>query len=160
MVPPSVALMPLAFDALERRARDHVLTEAIPRRLSSMRIVLLSAPLLLALSGVALAQSAGSVVLQPLPTPNLSEGDKPSDYLRAAQGALAAGRSGEAESALEMAQTRMLDRSVPLGQTGNPSDNPAIAEIAQARQALAGNDRSTCMQLIQSAISSVAAQGY
>ena len=45
--------------------------------------------------------------------------NRPSDYLRAAQGALAAGRIAEAQEALEMAQTRMLDRSVPLGQTND-----------------------------------------
>jgi hypothetical protein len=87
------------------------------------------------------------------------EGGRPSDYLRAAQSALAAGHAGEAQSALEMAQTRMLDRSVPLGQTDNPSDNPTSGQISQARQALAARDRATCMQLIQAAITSATAQG-
>ncbi|HEY4042398.1 MAG TPA: hypothetical protein VGM32_11225, partial [Rhodopila sp.] len=83
-----------------------------------------------------------------------------SDYLRAAQNALAAGRMGEAESALEMAQTRILDRSVPMGQTGNPSDNPTIGLISQARQALAAHDRAACQQAIQTAIASATAQGF
>jgi hypothetical protein len=73
--------------------------------------------------------------------------------------ALTAGRFGEAESALEMAQTRTLDRSVPLGQTGNPSDNPTIGEIGQARAALAAHDQATCVQMIQAAITSATAQG-
>jgi hypothetical protein len=30
------------------------------------------------------------------------------------------------QQSLEMAQTRLLDRSVPMGQTNNPSDNPAF----------------------------------
>lgn len=124
-----------------------------------MRTLLFAAPLLVALSAGALAQPAGNAVLAPLPSPNLPQGDRPSDYLRAAQGALAAGRAGEAESALEMAQTRILDRSVPMGQTNNPSDNPTIGQIAQARQALAAHDRATCMQLIQTAIASAQAQG-
>ena len=63
------------------------------------------------------------------------------------------------ESALEMAQTRMLDRSVPLGQTDNPSDNPTIRQITQARQALAAQDRAACLQAIQAAIASATAQG-
>ncbi|HEY1412173.1 MAG TPA: hypothetical protein VGF36_08530 [Rhodopila sp.] len=124
-----------------------------------MRTLLFAAPLLVALSAGAFAQPAGNTVLAPLPSPNLPQGDRPSDYLRAAQGALAAGRAGEAESALEMAQTRILDRSVPMGQTNNPSDNPTIGQIAQARQALAAHDRATCMQLIQTAIASAQAQG-
>jgi hypothetical protein len=124
-----------------------------------MRILLLSATLLAGLSTAAVAQPAGSKVLTPLPSPDLPEGSRPSDYLRAAQGALAAGRAGEAESALEMAQTRMLDRSVPLGQTDNPSDNPTIGQIAQARQALAARDRAASLQAIQAAIASAAAQG-
>jgi hypothetical protein len=125
-----------------------------------MRTVLLSAAFITALSAAASAQPAGGTVLAPLPSPNLSESSsRPSDYLRAAQAALAAGRTMEAESALEMAQTRMLDRSVPLGQTGNPSDNPTIGQIGQARQALAAHDRAACLQAVQAAIVSATAQG-
>jgi hypothetical protein len=124
-----------------------------------MRAILFSAPLLLAVSAAALAQPAGSSVLAPLPSPVVSPGARPSEYLRAAQGALAAGRRGEAQEALEMAQTRMLDRSVPLGQTNNPSDNPTSGQISQALQALAAHDQATCMQSIQAAIASATAQG-
>jgi hypothetical protein len=94
-----------------------------------------------------------------LPSPNLPENDRPSTFLRAAQGALAAGRGGEAQESLEMAQTRLLDRSTPLFQTRNPSDNPTVGQISQAMQALANNDRAGCMRLIQAAIGSATAQG-
>jgi hypothetical protein len=94
-----------------------------------------------------------------LPAPSLAAGDRPSDFLHAAAGALAAGRTREAQNALEMAQTRLLDRSVPLFQTHSPSDNPTVAEINQALQALASNDRATCMQEIETAIGSATAQG-
>jgi hypothetical protein len=127
-----------------------------------MRALVLSASLLTALSAAALAQpsqTGSSTVLTPLPSLGLPEGQRPSDYLRAAQTALTAGRNGEAQEALEMAQTRMLDRSVPLGQVNNPSDNPTSQQIAQARQALAARDRATCLQLIQAAIGSATAQG-
>ncbi len=122
-----------------------------------MRTLSLAAVLMIGLSAAAMAQQ--SQVLQPLPSPSLPDGSRPSDYLRAAQGALAAGRTAEGENALEMAQTRMLDRSVPLGQTGNPSDNPTITQITLARQALAANDRATSLQAIQAAIASATAQG-
>jgi hypothetical protein len=115
--------------------------------------------LVLSMQPQAMAADSASAALAPLPSPVVPEGARPSDYLRAAQGALAAGRAGEAEEALEMAQTRMLDRSVPLGQTNNPSDNATVGQISQARQALAARDRATCLQLIQAAIGSATAQG-
>jgi hypothetical protein len=127
-----------------------------------MRALVLAIPLLIAISVGALtrtAAAANDTVLSPLPSPSLSEDAKPSDVLRAAQGALAAGRTREAQEALEMAQTRMLDRSVTLGQTNNPSDNPTVGQISQALRALAARDRAGCMQAIQEAIGSATAQG-
>jgi len=96
-----------------------------------------------------------SVVAPSLPVPPLDHDAAPADFLRAAQGALAAGRTGEAQSALEMAQTRLLDRSVPLGQTGVPSDNSTVRQISQALNALGAGDRATSMQLIQVALQSI-----
>jgi hypothetical protein len=97
-------------------------------------------------------QDTRSEIAPNLPSPNVGPNASPVDYLRAAQGALAAGRTGEAQEALEQAQTRLLDRSVPYGQTNNPSANPAVAQITQALQALAAGDRAQCMQLIQAVI--------
>jgi hypothetical protein len=126
-----------------------------------MRALVLAVPLLIAAPVVALTQpdSSARAVLSPQPSPNLPESAKPSDALRAAQGALAAGRLREADEALEMAETRILDRSVPLGQTGNPSNNPTVRQISQARQALAAHDKATSMQDIQAALASATAQG-
>ncbi|HVC59692.1 MAG TPA: hypothetical protein VND19_04915 [Acetobacteraceae bacterium] len=87
-----------------------------------------------------------------LPSPQLGPNASPADYLRAAQSALASGRTGEAQQALEQAQTRLLDRSVSYGQTNNPSDNPAVAQISRALHALAAGDRARCLQLIQAAL--------
>jgi hypothetical protein len=98
------------------------------------------------------ARDTHSAIAPNLPGPALGEGATPADYLRAAQGALAAGRTGETQQALEMAQTRMLDRSVAYGQTSDPSSNPAVRQISQALQALAAGDRARCMALIQAAI--------
>ncbi|HQT77226.1 MAG: hypothetical protein B7Z80_06015 [Rhodospirillales bacterium 20-64-7] len=130
-------------------------------------ISLVIAPVAMPIGGTALAQpvtappDAQDDRVQPaLRTPDLPEGSKPSEYLRAAAGALATGHYGETEEALEMAQTRMLDRSVPLFQTNNPSDNPVTQQINQARQALAAHDRETCMRFIQDAIASATAQGF
>jgi hypothetical protein len=84
-----------------------------------------------------------------LPTPPLSPEASPADFLRAARGALAAGRNGEARSALEMAQTRLLDRSVDAGQESVPSQNLAVTQISRAIDALAANDRMTSMRYIE-----------
>jgi hypothetical protein len=137
-----------------------------------VRAAVVFVPLLIGLSAGALAanptsdsasninqQDSASPIAPALPAPNLPEGARPSDALRAAQGALAAGRGGEAQNALEMAETRMLDRSVALGQTSNPSDNPVIGQISRALQALAANDRATSMRFIQTALGSATAQG-
>ena len=87
-----------------------------------------------------------------LPSPAVGPNANAVDYLRAAQASLQGGRTGEAQQSLEMAQTRLLDRSVPMGQTNNPSDNPAVSQISQALKALAAGDRAQTMNLIQSAI--------
>lgn len=126
-----------------------------------MRALVLSVPLLIAVSAGGLAQPAAPdsrTVLSPLPPPTTPESYRPSDLLRAAQAALEAGRPREAQEALEMAQTRLLDRSVTLGQTNTPSDNPAVGQISEALRALAANDRATCMQLIQAAAALTIAQ--
>ena len=93
-----------------------------------------------------------SEVAPTLPTPALGENAPPSAFLRAAQGALIAGRNGEAQEALERAQTRLLDRSVPLFQTNNPSENPAVRQIREALRALSQGDREGASRHIQTAM--------
>ena len=124
-----------------------------------MRAFLLLATLLLtpALS-VAQTRASAQARAASLP-PVLSEDARVSDLLRAAQGALAAGRKREAGEALERAQTRLLDRSVPLGETHNSSDNSMVAQIAKARQALASGDRAGCLETVQAAIDSANQKG-
>ncbi len=109
-------------------------------------------------SNIGPGDSAGTYAPN-LPAPALPENARPSDFLRAAQGALAAGCTGEAQQALEMAQTRLLDRSVPLGQTNDPSNDAAVRQISQALRALSESDRAGSMQQIQSAMASAAASG-
>jgi hypothetical protein len=87
-----------------------------------------------------------------LPSPPIGPNASAADYLHAALTALQAGRTGEAQQSLEMAQTRLLDRSVPMGQTNNRDDNPAVEQISQALKALAAGDRAQTAQLIQSAM--------
>nr|WP_294524740.1 hypothetical protein [uncultured Rhodopila sp.] len=128
-----------------------------------MRTLAFAAALLAAMPLAALAQPGTDnerpVVRSALPAPDLPENAKVSDFLHAALGAVASGRAGQAEEALEMAQTRLLDRSVPLGRTHELSADPAVGQIAQARQALGAGDRVACLQAIQAAIRSTTAEG-
>ena len=103
-------------------------------------------------------QAVRPEVAPSLPAPAVT-GNQPSDFLRAAQGALAAGRTGEAQQAMEMAQTRMLDRSVPLGQTNVPASNPLVAQISQALRELGAGNREASMQALQATLAAATAQG-
>ena len=87
-----------------------------------------------------------------LPTPTVGNAADPVAYLHAAQSSLQAGKTGEAQQSLEMAETRLLDRSVPQGQTDSPSNNQAVTQIRQALAALATGDRAQAMSAIQQAI--------
>ena len=75
------------------------------------------------------------------------------EFLMAARSALMAGRTGQAQQSLEMAETRSLDRSVPQGQTNIPSDSPRVAQIRDARRALGSGDMAQALQLIDLALS-------
>ena len=87
-----------------------------------------------------------------LPEPEVGENASIPQFLIAARGALAAGRTGEAQEALERAQTRALDRSVPLLHTGDPIRDPLVERIHAVLLALGGGDRMQAMQLLEQVI--------
>ncbi len=72
--------------------------------------------------------------------------------MRAARTALLQGRTGEAQQALEMAETRALDRSVPLFQTNALSKSPLVDTIQRALKALGAGDRAGAVQYIEQAL--------
>jgi hypothetical protein len=102
-------------------------------------------------------QDTRAVVAPNLPSPEVGDDAPINAYLRAAEGALASGRTGEAQQSLEMAQTRLLDRSVPTRQADVPSQNPTVQQISEALRALAAGDRAGCMNLIQAAMATMSA---
>ena len=55
------------------------------------------------------ASDTRSTIAPNLPSPSLGPDASPVDFLRAAQASLQAGRTGEAQQSLEMAQTRLLE---------------------------------------------------
>ena len=92
-----------------------------------------------------------STIAPALPVPPLSDNASPLDFLNFARDALAHRRTGEAQEALERAEARALDRSVPLFQTDKPVEDPLVTQIRQARIALGSNDIDHATQLIASA---------
>jgi hypothetical protein len=87
-----------------------------------------------------------------LPTPAIGPNSGPRDYLIAARNSLAAGKTGMAQQSLEMAQTRLLDRSVSPSQVNDPSMDPRVKRIEDARQALGNGNRALAMQIIDSTL--------
>lgn len=96
----------------------------------------------------ATAGTAGSVVAPRLPTPSAGDDASPRGFLEAASRALTLGRTGEAQEALERAESRLLDRSVAPSRAGQPSQQALVTELQQARQALAADDRPRVQRLI------------
>lgn len=94
-----------------------------------------------------------SVIAPNLPSPAIGENAAVRDYLAAARTALLTGRTGEAQQSLEMAETRALDRSVPLFQTSTAIRDPLVDEIEQALHALGAGDRGRAVQVIETALS-------
>jgi hypothetical protein len=85
--------------------------------------------------------STGPGVAPTLPQPAVGQGAEPEAYVQAARAALASGRTGLAQQALEMAETQMLHRSVTPGQLPGASSDSAITTIRGARMLL-GDGRS------------------
>lgn len=96
------------------------------------------------------SSDARSTVAPTLPSPPMGENASPNDYLMAARKSLVHGQTGMAQQSLEMAQTRLLDRSVMASQTDNASQDPRVKRIEDARQALGNGDNKLAMQMIDS----------
>lgn len=98
------------------------------------------------------AGDTASEIAPRLPSPLLDENAPPKAFLLAARQALAAGRTGEAQEALERAESRALDRSVKPSQAHVASREPLVHQITEARAALSANDRLRTIQLIDAAL--------
>ena len=93
-----------------------------------------------------------SLIAPRLPNPDVGESAPPRVYLEAARRALAANRTGEAQEAMERAETRTLDRSVRPSRAGDASAQPLVRQIAEARAALSTGDRARAIQIIEAAM--------
>ncbi|HVZ09468.1 hypothetical protein [Rhodopila sp.] len=99
-----------------------------------------------------------STIAPNLPSPAVPQ-DNPSDFVQAAINALASGATGKAQQSMEMAQTRLLSRSVPMGQTGVPDTSPVVAQISQALRELGAGNKAGSMNTLQSALATLKAAG-
>jgi hypothetical protein len=110
-------------------------------------------------SGPASAQASNidgadtrSTIAPHLPRPMVGENAGPDGYLKAADRALAAHKTGAAQQALEMAETRLLDRSTAPDAASQPDQSPRIAAVAAARKDLAAKDWAGARKSIQEAM--------
>ena len=112
--------------------------------------------LLFAMAGLqpALAQGSG-VHARSLPAPPVSADAPPVVFLQAARAALAGGRTGEAQEAMERVEARMLNRAVDATRAASPDSDRAVLDVGAARQALAAHDRPGAARAIDDAIGAV-----
>ncbi len=89
-----------------------------------------------------------------LPVPAVGEDIQ--SLLLAARRALSEGRTGEAQEALERAETRALDRSVAVGTQNEPARGPIFAGIARARSALAAGNLPAAIAAINATLPAAA----
>jgi hypothetical protein len=88
-----------------------------------------------------------------LPSPPIGQNASVQAYLMAARDALAQGRTGEGQQSIEMAETRLLDRSVAPSEVNDPIQGPIIADLNQALQALSQHDAQGAIQNVNDALS-------
>lgn len=93
-----------------------------------------------------------STIAPTLPTPPVGPDATANQYLRAAQRAIARNRTGEAQQAMEMAETRLLTRSVAPDMANSPDTNARVQDIAEARRALASHDYARVNDLLNRAM--------
>jgi hypothetical protein len=94
------------------------------------------------------AYDTRSEIAPRLPTPAVGDDNSPRAFLLAARGALETRRTGEAQEALERAESRMLTRSVAPANADAPDYNPIIHDVGSARRALAAGDYADATRLI------------
>ena len=118
--------------------------------MASMRpyaaVVALSALVAPALMHTIMRPTVRVAAAQPQP------GGSPRTLLEAARQNITQDRLNDASVALEEAETRILTRSVVRSSTIEPSKQPLIATINEARSAVAASDKATALAKIDDAL--------
>ncbi len=95
-----------------------------------------------------------SVIAPTPPEPNVGPDATVAQLLTAAKQSLAAGQTGTTDEALEQAETQLLTRSVLATQVEVNDENPTVAAITQARQALGAGNKAQTLQIINQILAS------
>lgn len=95
------------------------------------------------------AATTKSEIAPNLPPPDGA--DSLAQLLAVARADLAANQTGAAQEALERAESRALDRSIPAGTERMPVQDPLVASITRARDALAAGDLRGAIAIIDAA---------
>ncbi len=99
-------------------------------------------------------QTTRSELAPNLPAPPAS--DDLQTLLLDAKSSLQSGHTGQAQEALERAETRALDRSVVRGNERVPASSPVVAQISQALQAVGSGQTDQAIRLIDAAVPAAA----
>jgi hypothetical protein len=91
----------------------------------------------------------------PLPMPVAGADATPVHYLHAASRDLSRRETGAAQQALEMAETRLLDRSVIAAAANQPDTHPAIGNISNALDAIGHQNLPAAQDQINLAMSHI-----
>ncbi len=132
------------------------LTTAAAAPASAQPIDLLPPPTLTALPNNIAPTEARSATALPLPSPPVPSAEPPGAFLEAARRALEARRIGEAQEALERAETRLLSGSAAPVQASAPETEHAVLAIGMARRARAAHDPSGAVRAIDEALAALA----
>lgn len=95
--------------------------------------------------------NARSEIAPRLPTPEAAS-NTPEALLVAAQRALRQGRTGAAQQALEMAETRVLSRTVDPSMANQPDSAMIVQHIGEARRALGSRNMAAAEAAITAAM--------
>jgi hypothetical protein len=88
------------------------------------------------------------------PAPNVGPDANVGQLLMAGRQALANNQTGMSQEALEEAETRILDRSVLQSQGAQPSQDPVVTQITQARDELGQGNKAGALQIINQTLGS------
>lgn len=99
-----------------------------------------------------LTANAAAQPTTPLPAPAIDEDSSPLAFLLAAKSAVEAGRWGEAQEALERAESRVLTRSERPSRASAPSTQQIVGTLQRARRAVEARDRAKASDTIGAAL--------
>lgn len=93
-----------------------------------------------------------SMIAPRLPEPAGGDNGSPEQFLHEADRAIEMHKTGLAQQSLEMAETRMLDRSTLASQANTPDADPEVRALRRAREALGRRDLREAHEAIREAL--------